>query len=249
MFQACKVQGNFARIANIHAVTLPPIDRADGHAVFLRKLADDFEARIFEEWHGDTKFLMSNCCRFSDAGNGIFPDVFQLLQDYQGQAVSGWFMSSKLDGFRCGWTGQDFILRGGGVLRVPGWWKAGMPTTALDGELFAGVGNLYSIQGRIRDGFHGLSFQTLDAPAVAGSFRQRLAVLRGLSLPNHVGIVEQIRCRDTKHLVEFADAIVAAGGEGAVVRCPKAIYREGRTGSVLRWVPQDPALNRRRVAA
>jgi hypothetical protein len=39
-----------------------------------------------------------------------------------------------------------------------------------------------------------------------------------------------------------------AGGEGAVVRNPRALYVAGRTGSVLRWVPQDPALNRRRVA-
>jgi DNA ligase-1 len=85
--------------------------------------------------------------------------VFQLLQDYQGQNVKGFFMSPKKDGWRLGWTGQDFILRGGGVLRVPGWWKAGMPTTALDGELYAGIGGFNEIQGRMKRGFHGLSFQ------------------------------------------------------------------------------------------
>lgn len=174
--------------------------------------------------------------------------TFQLLTDYAGQDVKGFFMSPKLDGFRCGWTGQDFILRGGGVLRVPGWWKVGMPTIALDGELYAGLGGLYEIQGRIAHGFHGLSFQAFDAPAVAGSFRSRLKFLAGVSLPPHASLVPHVRCRDTQHLVEFADAICEAGGEGAVVRDPKAIYREGRSGSVLRWVPQDPALNRRRVA-
>jgi DNA ligase-1 len=174
--------------------------------------------------------------------------VFQLLQDYQGQDVKGFFMSPKMDGWRLGWTGQDFILRGGGVLRVPDSWKRGMPTTALDGELWGGNGSLYELQGRIRDGFHGLSFQVFDAPTATGSFRKRLAFLGGLSLPDHVAIVPQIRCRDTAHLVEFADQIVMDGGEGAVVRDPRATYREGRSSSVLRWVPVDPALNRRKVA-
>ena len=173
---------------------------------------------------------------------------FTLLRDYQGQDISGWVMSPKLDGWRLGWNGADFILRGGGVLRVPDRWKAGLPTTALDGELDPGPGNFNSIQGRIADGFHGLSFQVFDAPAAGGGFRSRLAFLRTLELPSHVQLVEHVRCRDTQHLVEFANAICEAGGEGAVIRDPAARYVQGRTGDVLRWVPADPALNRRRVA-
>jgi DNA ligase-1 len=157
-------------------------------------------------------------------------------------------MSPKLDGWRLGWNGSDFILRGGGVLRVPMAWKAGMPATMLDGEVFAGAGEFNSIQRRIADGFHGLSFQVFDAPTVAAPFRKRLAYLKTLTLPGHCQIVQQVRCRDTQHLIEFADAIVAAGGEGAVVRNPAARYVQGRTHDVLRWVPQDPAMNRRRVA-
>ena len=172
---------------------------------------------------------------------------FTLLQDYQGQPCEGFLMSEKLDGWRLGWNGSDYILRGGGVLRVPDHWKAGMPAVALDGELFAGAGGFNQIQGRIARGFHGLSFQVFDAPA-ALPFRRRLAFLRTLSLPSHCGIVEQIRCRDTQHLVEFADAICEAGGEGAVARDPAARYVQGRSGDVLRWVPQCPRLNRRRVA-
>lgn len=155
-------------------------------------------------------------------------------------------MSPKKDGWRLGWTGRDFILRGGGVLRVPDSWKRGMPDCALDGELDPALGNFNRIQGMIRDGFHGLSFQVFDAPSATGSFSKRLAFLRTLALPSHCAVVPQIRCRDTQHLVEFADAIVDAGGEGAVVRDPRALYRAGRTGDVLRWVPVDPALNRRR---
>ncbi len=174
--------------------------------------------------------------------------MFQLLRDYQGQDISGWLMSPKLDGWRLGWNGSDYILRGGGILNVPDSWREGMPTTGLDGELFAGAGNFNQIQRMIADGLHGLSFEVFDAPAVAASFRKRLAYLRTLELPSHVQLVEHVRCRDTKHLIDAADAICEAGGEGAVVRNPAARYVQGRSGDVLRWVPQDPAVNRRRAA-
>jgi hypothetical protein len=60
--------------------------------------------------------------------------------------------------------------------------------------------------------------------------------------------VEQIRCRNTPHLIEFADQIVVAGFEWAVDRDGQAMYRNGRTHDVLRWVPQCPSLNRWKIA-
>jgi DNA ligase-1 len=156
-------------------------------------------------------------------------------------------MSEKLDGWRVMWNGANFILRGGGVLRVPDRWKAGMPSIALDGELFAGRGEFNAIQTLMAAGWHGLTFQAFDAP-MSGTFRQRLAFLKSLSLPDHVGIVAHIRCTDTRHLIEQADAIVTAGGEGAVVRRAGARYVQGRSGDVLRWVPQCPRVNRLRAS-
>lgn len=173
--------------------------------------------------------------------------MFQLLRDYQGQPVDGWLMSEKLDGWRVMWDGAEFILRGGGVLPVPDRWKAGMPAFALDGELFAGRGEFNTIQSRIARGFHGLTFQVFDAPSAA-PFRARYKQLLTLDLPAHVGIVAQVRCRDTRHLIEHADEIVTAGGEGAVVRRAAARYAPVRTDDVLRWVPQCPRVNRRRAS-
>jgi DNA ligase-1 len=172
---------------------------------------------------------------------------FQLLRDYQGQDVSVFLMSEKFDGWRLGWNGSDFILRGGGIFNVPPSWKVGMPTTALDGELWGGNGSLYELQGRIARGFHGLQFMVFDAPSQL-PFRQRLKFLQTLSLPSHAVLVRHERCRDTAHLIEFANAIVDAGGEGAVVRNPRAPYVAGRSNDVLRWVPVPPERNRRRVA-
>ena len=172
--------------------------------------------------------------------------MFQLLKDYCGQDVAGFFLSEKLDGWRVMVSGGRLGTRGGNFLSAPDWFTAGLPD-GIDAELFAGRGGFNQIQGAMRDGWRGLTLQVFDA-VIPGAFRKRLAFLRSLELPSHVQLVEQVRCRDTKHLIEAADAIVAAGGEGVVVRDPRAMYQAGRTHDALRWVPADPALNRRKVA-
>lgn len=119
-----------------------------------------------------------------------------------------------------------------------------MPGFALDGELFAGRGEFNSIQRRMRDGFAGLAFHVFDMPG-PGAFRQRLRALRGLALPDHCQLVEHTRCKGLEHLLEAADTIVEQGGEGVVLRTPKALYLPGRSRDVLRWVPVPPERNRR----
>ena len=172
--------------------------------------------------------------------------MFQLLKDYCGQDVAGFFLSEKLDGWRVMVSGGRLVTRGGNFLSAPQWFMDGLPD-GIDAELFAGRGGFNQIQGMMRDGWHGLTLQVFDA-VIPGAFRKRLAFLRSLELPSHVQLVEQVRCRDTKHLIEAADAIVAAGGEGAVVRDPRALYVPGRSWAVQRWVPRCPRLNRRRAA-
>ena len=168
-----------------------------------------------------------------------------LLRDWQGANPSGWLMSEKLDGWRMLWNGSEFISRQGLVFDAPDWFKAGMPAVALDGELFAGRGRFNSMQALMRDGWHGLSFQVFDAPAHGGDFRQRYASLLDLNLPAHCGVVEHVRCTGESHLMAFADGIVANGGEGAVIRDPKAKHEAGRSWTIQRWVPQDPVANRK----
>ena len=157
-------------------------------------------------------------------------------------------MSEKIDDFRAKWTGSEFVSREGNVFAAPQWFKDGLGDVALDGGLFLGRGMFYGIRGAMRDGWHGLTFQVFDAPDHAGTFRQRLAFLQTLSLPPHVQPVEHIRCNGTVHLIEYANAVCDAGGEGAVVRNPRARWAAGRSDDVLRFVPQCPSINRRKVA-
>jgi len=114
----------------------------------------------------------------------------------------------------------------------------------LDGELFAGRGNFNFIQGRIAAGWEGLTFEVFDTMQ-PGTFRQRIKALSMLDLPAHVRVVPHTKCNSTPHLIDLADAVCDLGGEGIVVRDPRAPYVNGRTDSALRWVPQDPRANRR----
>jgi DNA ligase-1 len=171
-----------------------------------------------------------------------------LLTDYTGANVRGWLMSEKLDGWRVMWDGQNFFSRELGLLAAPEWFKAGMPAVALDGELFAGRGEFNAIQGMMRDGWHGLTFRVFDTIA-PGAYSIRLRTIKALALPAHAAVVEQVEINTTLDVIRAADAVVAAGGEGVVVRNPKGKYLPGeRTNDVARWVPQDPAKNRRRSA-
>jgi len=171
-----------------------------------------------------------------------------LLKDYFGQSCEGWFASIKRDGWRLLWNGSDFILRGGSVLDVPAEWKAGMPAIALDGELDPGIGNFNRIQGMIRDGFHGLTFAVFDIPG-PGTFSQRLKMLQRVPLPSHCELVHHWRIDGPQAVWEEANRICDEGGEGLVIRNPRGLYRFGeRSDDVLRMVPADPALNRKRVA-
>jgi len=168
---------------------------------------------------------------------------FALLKDWAGQDVSGWLLSEKLDGWRLGWDGADFVTRQGEVIDAPNWFRAGLPAFALDGELFAGRGQFNRIQSMMRDGWHGLTYAAFDVPC-AMPFASRARVLGALPLPSHCNAVAHRLCVNAGDMMGLACRIVNEGGEGAVVRRPDSQWKAGRSGDVLRYVPQSPRLNR-----
>jgi DNA ligase-1 len=168
---------------------------------------------------------------------------FALLRDWSGQDISGWIVSEKLDGWRCGWDGADFITRQGEVLDAPDWFRAGMPAFALDGELFAGRGQFNHIPSLMANGWIGLTYSAFDCPC-AMPFASRARVLTALPLPSHATPVEQRLCVNNGDMMGMACRIVNEGGEGAVVRRADSPWRAGRSGDILRFVPQSPRLNR-----
>lgn len=169
---------------------------------------------------------------------------FALLRDWSGQDVSGWIVSEKVDGWRCGWDGSDFVTRQGEVLDAPDWFKAGLPAFALDGELFAGRGGFNSIRRLMRDGWHGLSFEVFDVPCSQMPFASRARVLANMALPPHCNAIQHRSCANNGDMMGFGVKVCMEGGEGAVVRRADSPWKAGRSGDVLRYVPQSPKLNR-----
>lgn len=155
-----------------------------------------------------------------------------LCQWWPGSPPDGMWCSEKLDGFRCLWTGAEYVSREGTVWRLPDEFYTGMPTAPLDGELYAGrdgIGRLRSLLNfGGRGSWEGIAYHVFDAPHPAARLESRLAHLATLSLPRHVHLVEHVRVRDEAHFLNMLEGIEARGGEGAVLRHPGHRYLPGR---------------------
>ena len=159
--------------------------------------------------------------------------------DWTGQDVSGWFASEKLRGWRLLWTGKEYVLRGGGILDVPDCWLRGMPPIALDGELYAGR---HPNEGRVKSAvangrWDELSFHPFDVPVVGLSVEAAQKQLSAIKLPDHCHIVKFTRIKSTRAALEMMQGIVAAGGEGAMLRRPHSVYVPYRTDDLLKMKP------------
>lgn len=161
-----------------------------------------------------------------------------LLTDSLPADVSGWLASEKFDGVRAIWDGEDFMSRNGRVIRVPQWFKDGMPSMRIDGELFAGRGRFEEVKGQCLrksgQSFAGIRFMAFESCDMRQPIEERIAALRGLALPTHVSLVEHFELSGHDELDRMERAICAAGGEGMVIRRPGSLYRPGRAGDVVK---------------
>lgn len=170
-----------------------------------------------------------------------------LAQDYNGQNVSGWLMSEKLDGVRAYWDGKRLLSRQGYAFTPPPGFTRHFPPYPLDGELYSGRGRFEAISAAVRSArgdWSDIRFYVFDVPEAPGGLRQRLAVLAGRlktqPAPN-IRIIEQHTVRDGHHAQEWMRQIVARGGEGVILRHPDAPYGSGRSSHYLKLKPQQDA--------
>ena len=84
-------------------------------------------------------------------------------------------------------------------------------------------------------------------PDVAMGFKTRLAGIRNRTTPSeHWHVHEQVELPTStvearRVMDEFLERVVAAGGEGLIIRAPNAIYECNRTWSMLKVKPCDDA--------
>lgn len=157
--------------------------------------------------------------------------------DWQGENVAGWWLSEKLNGWRCYWTGAEFLTRQGTPYDAPAWFTAGMPSQPLDGELWAGLGTTHDDVNRAvrSNAWHRLRLCPFDIPVPGLRVEAAQTLLRQLVLPEHVRPVDFRRVRSTEEAAATMRRVISAGGEGVMLRRPgSAYYTEHRSPALLK---------------
>lgn len=173
---------------------------------------------------------------------------FELLKlsEYKGQNVGGWLASEKLDGVRAYWDGRNLLSRNGKILAAPEGWSTHFPPFALDGELYTARGEFEKIQSIVMDKtpnvtvWSEIKFYVFDVPEASGGLLERLGELEKFILQNpqagqNLKIIKQVKVKDNAEFEAFTEAIIAKGGEGAVVREPNAPYERKRSKNALKY--------------
>ena len=162
------------------------------------------------------------------------------LQDY--------WVSEKYDGVRGYWDGQTLRTRGGETVNAPAWFTAGWPSTALDGELWAGRGQFAQAQSTTRrdnagdSAWQAMRFMVFDLPAHPGSFDERLPALQAAVArigQTWVQAVAQQRVANDAALQALLQRTVHAGGEGLMLHRGASLYRAGRSDDLIKVKTHD----------
>ena len=159
-----------------------------------------------------------------------------------GMDVSGWLMSEKFDGVRAIWDGGNLVSRKGTVFHAPVWFVEGLPSFALDGELWLGRQRFEDTLSVIRqekphDGWGDIRYMIFDAPEVRGGFEQRIEFARRWfdEHPSpYVIVIEQEVCENEKHLLRRLKEIESLNGEGIILRKPGSVYVDKRSDTLLK---------------
>jgi len=181
---------------------------------------------------------------YADAAIGLADSLkLQQYENYTGhEAISGWYMSEKLDGIRGYWDGESLLTRSGRTIHAPVWFTHDFPNFELDGELWAGRGNFHLVQKTVLDtqpssNWERITYNIFEAPHAPGDFSARLKKARdwfGDHSCAHVRVIPQITCSGHKHLQRFLQTIEAQNGEGVIVKDPQKSYLDCTSAHVLK---------------
>ncbi len=156
--------------------------------------------------------------------------------------LTDWWISEKLDGVRAYWDGKRFLSRQGNVYHAPDWFVSGLPSAALDGELWIGRKQFQRTVSIVRrqdksDHWKEVRFLVFDAPACEGGFEARLKFLAeslDAKRQPYVGLHEHCRCKGLPQLREELARVESLGGEGLMLRQPGSAYEVGRSFTLLK---------------
>lgn len=174
------------------------------------------------------------------ADEGSAPPVL-LAHKWEGEDLTGWWLSEKLDGVRAWWDGERFVSRLGNAFIAPAWFTASLPKHPLDGELWVARQKFQDCVSIVRrqdagDAWKQVKYLVFDAPAVALPFEGRVEYLNDLFKTPHAYAEghAHVRCEGMEHIKAELARVEALGGEGLMLRRPGSLYEAGRSSSLLK---------------
>lgn len=158
-------------------------------------------------------------------------------------ALADYWVSEKYDGVRGYWDGQQLWTRGGERVAVPGWFTAGWPKVALDGELWAGRRQFAKAVSTVRQqtpddsAWRRMRFMVFDLPAHGGPFTERIPALNGVVSQidqSWVQAVVQSKVANPQALQDLLAKTVKNGGEGLMLHRGASLYKGQRSDDLLK---------------
>ena len=179
---------------------------------------------------------------FSVTAKSAAPKLILLTPYKPDMDIAGWLMSEKLDGVRAYWDGHQLYSRQGNRLAAPDWFTSKLPAFELDGELWIKRGHFEKTLSIVsRDsphaGWRDISYNIFEVPNASGGLKSRLRQLQqyiGDHSLSHLKLIQQVICKNKKHLQQQLKLIEQKGGEGLVLRNPYSQYETGRSLNALK---------------
>lgn len=163
--------------------------------------------------------------------------------DWEGQNLTGYFLSEKLDGCRAYWDGRNLWSRGGIKVNLPSHLAQDMPSIALDCELYDGINGVYRAGHALKRGIFTPTMRlfVFDAPTIYGDWQLRMDTAKQ-SLKNSAfaQCVDWRICNSTEDALKTLIDIQKYGGEGLMLRANTLTYRPGRTSNLIKVKSQKP---------
>ena len=154
----------------------------------------------------------------------------------------GWWLSEKLDGVRAYWDGTQFLSRNGNVFHAPDWFRSNLPPFPLDGELWIARQSFQETISVVRrldggEAWRKVKYLVFDAPEHEGGFEERFRCLNewlDREQPPYAEAHPHRICSGVDDLREELAQVVAAGGEGIMLRKSGSLYERRRSSTLLK---------------
>jgi DNA ligase-1 len=160
---------------------------------------------------------------------------------------TGWFGSEKIDGYRALWDGQSLKTRNDNTYSAPASFTKHFPENmALDGELLI-PGEGFEAHGALRRKdssdhiwqkvrFYAFAMQDSGAP-----FSEVVRRMQRYDGNGPIIVLKQEKVGSNADAQERADAIIAEGGEGLMLREPSSVYAGKRSSDLVKIKVRDIA--------